>query len=1440
MRRHLPMEPDEVAGGVIGRSEEDHHTSMLATSKFSLPPADFKTLHQIGSRPSSWSYSVTDAQEEDERRADGMSSDGEYMQTGRFEWTSSVEGSEGHSQLMMVRSDPPAITMPVFRRALQLGSVQEAWQSGNYSGEEAQVEVEEEDDDEDDEEGSVYTCIECSIYFKKKAHLLEHMFQHTQEGEREGTQTGDGPHTCGECGKYFGDESSLTSHRQLHQESRQKIMEEIRKLESLADEGRGARLQCPKCLFGTNSSKVFVQHAKTHVKKGSGENRTTSTSLRMPADTVMGSSAEEGNDGAWKNSETETESEQEWGMEVSRAVMVGGLQGPSKVKMKTPPRAGTGICAKGEQQRVGGSQKTSLVLPETAVQLKKKFQEALKVGGEGEEGQRRQLREEVAVVVLENLSYKKKSPKESQALGYDKRTFGSSGGLSSQSFTSASELHLPREEWPEDGEGDLPLDILLMDPTYEGQLEALGLRSEERECPYCPDRFHNGIGLANHVRGHLNRVGVSYNVRHFISAEEVKAIEQNYSIQKKRKKVANFDPSTFSLMRCEFCGAGFDTRAGLSSHARAHLRDFGITNWELTVSPIHVLARLLARSPGRPLPPFPAWHQDTDTDVLLDESEKPAKERVTVPSNMQHLAVLGSDEEEDIRPLDLGMSQNPKLDTGRTEKMPSDQSTSRAEDPKEMAEGKGGDQASKVSDAGAHSMPEDNGEPKETSVHFKSPGGVGSSTQVKIVEAGVSHAMSSEGAAHSKLAEAGSSMVKTEAGRPPSKLSETGTHHKTSLSGLSHTRLPPPSGTPPAKKLKTTSPACKSNMDSFWTTNNSSTPLNLSPGSEEVRCEFCGEFFENRKGLSSHARSHLRQMGVTEWHVNGSPIDTLREILASGTYPRAGTRVGGPNLEKRHPHPPPSSPSRPMPYSGLASSMQRKPPRLPTFHEWPSDLSPLNLSSRADPARDIRCEFCNEFFENRKGLSSHARSHLRQMGVTEWHVNGSPIDTLREIIRKRHLQSPQLSNIKKEPRGNDEPTGSSHLHSTHGMGSLGVSALGRAHNAFLSPMPTKRPASHEPRLTQSEPKTYVRVEPKPSTHSQAKAYVQGEARHKSYMQDENRHKAFIQGEGRPKSYVQGDPRPKTYIQSDGRPKTYIHGDSRPKPYGQGETKHKPYSQSDGRLKQYMHGDNKPKGYGQGDGKPKAYIQTELPFKVKVKPSPDKPPTTLEACCELCGLYFENRKALASHARAHLRQFGVTEWCVNGSPIETLREWMKQRPQKAGAYLSYIQGGRPFAKKFKRSSQIPKAAAAEKDSAAATSAKVAEADRVLGASGPVVDKLEGQGQKAERRQSKLPEIPPSREDSLTDSLPKSEEPKPAPRPRPVPSLVPRPPQTSLVKFVGNIYTLKCRFCDIQFQGPLSIQEQWVRHLQHHILEMNFSKPPSSPTLASPPQSEPAKA
>lgn len=69
--------------------------------------------------------------------------------------------------------------------------------------------------------------------------------------------------------------------------------------------------------------------------------------------------------------------------------------------------------------------------------------------------------------------------------------------------------------------------------------------------------------------------------------------------------VANFDPGTFSVMHCEFCSAGFDTRAGLSSHARAHLRDFGITNWDTTISPIRILRELFSSRPDLQLPTAP-------------------------------------------------------------------------------------------------------------------------------------------------------------------------------------------------------------------------------------------------------------------------------------------------------------------------------------------------------------------------------------------------------------------------------------------------------------------------------------------------------------------------------------------------------------------------------------------------------------------------------------------------------------------------------------------------------------------------------------------------------------------------------------------------------------------------------------------------------------------
>uniref|UniRef100_A0A8C9PRZ6 WIZ zinc finger n=1 Tax=Spermophilus dauricus TaxID=99837 RepID=A0A8C9PRZ6_SPEDA len=866
--------------------------------------------------------------------------------------------------------------------------------------------------------------------------------------------------------------------------------------------------------------------------------------------------------------------------------------------------------------------------------------------------------------------------------------------------------------------------------------------------------------------------------------------------------VANFDPGTFSLMRCDFCGAGFDTRAGLSSHARAHLRDFGITNWELTVSPINILQELLAtsaaelppsplgREPGGPpgsfltsrrprLPltvPFPAtWAEDPgpaygDAQSLTTCEVCGAcfETRKGLSSHARsHLRQLGVAESESSgAPIDLlyelvkqkGLPDAPLgLPPGLTKKSNS---------PKELVSG--------ATRPGLLALAKPLDAPAVNKA-IKSPPGF--STK------GLAHTPSSPLLKKAPLALTGSPTPKNPEDKSP----------QLSLS-------PRP-----------TSPKAQ------WPQSEDEGPLNLSGGREpplcfvsaaldtrDIRCEFCGEFFENRKGLSSHARSHLRQMGVTEWYVNGSPIDTLREILKRRTQSRAGgpphppgpspkslakvVGTGGPgsSLEARNPSdlhisplakklpPPPGSPlghspaASPPPtarkmFPGLtATSLPKKlkPEQMrveikremlpgalhgephPSEGPWGApreDMTPLNLSSRAEPVRDIRCEFCGEFFENRKGLSSHARSHLRQMGVTEWSVNGSPIDTLREILKKK--AKPCL--IKKEPPAGDLAPA---------LAEDGFPTV--APGPVQSPLPLL-PLAGRPGKPGAGPAQVPRelsLTPITGAKPSATGYLRPVAAKRPLQED--------------------------------------------------------------RLLP-------------AEVKAKTYIQTELPFKAKTLHEKTSHSST-EACCELCGLYFENRKALASHARAHLRQFGVTEWCVNGSPIETLSEWIKHRPQKVGAYRSYIQGGRPFTKKFR----------------SAVEARTGEWP--LAASPPGTVKAEEHQRqninKFERRQARPPDSTGVRgSEEANDLHQKLEEVRqPPPRVRPVPSLVPRPPQTSLVKFVGNIYTLKCRFCEVEFQGPLSIQEEWVRHLQRHILEMNFSKADPAPEEPQAPQAQTAAA
>ncbi|XP_057647627.1 protein Wiz isoform X6 [Chionomys nivalis] len=1435
-------------------------------------------------------------------------------------------------------------------------------------------------EEEEEEEPAVFPCIECSIYFKHKEHLLEHMSQHRRApGQEPPAELA--PLACSECGWAFTEPSALEQHWQLHQASREKIIEEIQKLKRFpGDEGREARLQCPKCVFGTNSSRAFVQHAKLHIRKilpsrqakepfrggnpvidantfvypsygdSSGLNTCIYCGFTAPSKSLLREHIrlvhahaqwEEHGESFEENFTSQPSTSQDAYIHFPDTATMDyfGKSEPllASVWQENPAGYDPGLAFGPDHQQPGmrdfpllnsgqrpfgklafpspmasasysiqlsrnkstvqpqrmedksrpwseeeeededvvltsemdftsengafPPSSISSLIPQPALELKHTFQDALQAV-EASQDQQQQLQGMVPIVLVAKLR--------------------------SQVMAAASRASpkLPPEEL---GLGNThPLDFLLLDTPLGGSLgldtllegdTAMALKHEERKCPYCPDRFHNGIGLANHVRGHLNRVGVSYNVRHFISAEEVKAIERRFSFQKKKKKVANFDPGTFSLMRCDFCGAGFDTRAGLSSHARAHLRDFGITNWELTISPINILQELLATSAAE-LPPSPLGREPPGSFLT--------SRRPRLPLTMPFPPTWAEDpgpiygdglcsEENTMVAMDLGSPLLPKKSlpvSGTLEQVASRLSSK---------------VAAEVPHGSKQELPDLKAQSLTTcevcGACFETRKGLSSHARSHLRQLGVAESESS-GAPIDLLYELVKQKGLSDAplGLPPS-LTKKSNSPKELVAGAARPGLltlakpmdappvnkaiksPPsfsakglahPSSSPLLKKAPLTlagSPTPKNPEDKSpqlslsprptspktqWPQSEDEGPLNLTSGPEptrDIRCEFCGEFFENRKGLSSHARSHLRQMGVTEWYVNGSPIDTLREILKRRTQSRPGGHLhppgpspkalakvmgsGGPgsSLEARSPSdlhisplakklpPPPGSPlghsptASPPPtarkmFSGLATPSlpkKLKPEQMrveikremlpgalhgephPSEGPWGTpreDMAPLNLSSRAEPVRDIRCEFCGEFFENRKGLSSHARSHLRQMGVTEWSVNGSPIDTLREILKKKS----KLCLIKKEPPAGD-------LAPALAEDGSPTAAPGAMHSPLpLSPLASRpgKPGAgpaQVPRELSLSPITGA----KPSTTS----YL-GPVATKRPLQEDR----FLSAEV----------------------------------------------------------------------KAKTYIQTELPFKAKTLHEKTSHSST-EACCELCGLYFENRKALASHARAHLRQFGVTEWCVNGSPIETLSEWIKHRPQKVGAYRSYIQGGRPFTKKFRSAghgrdsdkrpplglapgglSLVGRSAGGEPGPEAGRAADSGE--RPLATSPPgTVKSEEHQRQninKFERRQARPPDASAARGgEDANDLQQKLEEVRqPPPRVRPVPSLVPRPPQTSLVKFVGNIYTLKCRFCEVEFQGPLSIQEEWVRHLQRHILEMNFSKADPLPEEPQAPQAQTA--
>uniref|UniRef100_A0A3P9HCF4 Zinc finger protein 644a n=1 Tax=Oryzias latipes TaxID=8090 RepID=A0A3P9HCF4_ORYLA len=165
-----------------------------------------------------------------------------------------------------------------------------------------------------------------------------------------------------------------------------------------------------------------------------------------------------------------------------------------------------------------------------------------------------------------------------------------------QSIPDIKEESIETEVFQETFEShQIPLGESLEDDLSE-------LESGQKNCPYCPAVFESGVGLSNHIRGHLHRVGLSYNARHIVSAEQVASQDRRPRI---RRKIAAFrrlrkaiqlesDSETVKgVHACPLCGDSFDNRTGQSNHIRGHLKKLGRSFSTKSKSPIVLLRELM-------------------------------------------------------------------------------------------------------------------------------------------------------------------------------------------------------------------------------------------------------------------------------------------------------------------------------------------------------------------------------------------------------------------------------------------------------------------------------------------------------------------------------------------------------------------------------------------------------------------------------------------------------------------------------------------------------------------------------------------------------------------------------------------------------------------------------------------------------------------------------
>lgn len=555
----------------------------------------------------------------------------------------------------------------------------------------------------------------------------------------------------------------------------------------------------------------------------------------------------------------------------------------------------------------------------------------------------------------------------------------------------------------------------------------------------------------------------------------------------------------------------------------------------------------------------------------------------------------------------------------------------------------------------------------------------------------------------------------------------------------------------------------------LWAPLETDAPITLDTSDDVHVCHLCGCWCETRKGLSSHARSHLRQLGIPDG--DGNPIETLYQLMEEEDL----------------------KPVNPETNPGLQLSTLAKAAKRPAEAPAPLMSTPNKLPKKGHFA----CILCGEAFENHKGLAIHSRYHLRHFGVTDLLGKESSIEAIQELVESGVLKptvpsSPPLPTL--SPLSSKSPSTPKSAPKAKKGFRFAVDPL------FRKPKPeaTERSISDAQMDERTSPvpasKSFIEdTEKLPTvpceycgqlfeTRKALSCHVRCHLRALGIVLPVNTSPIELLREVITQTGVVGS--------SAVSEKTQVPKKS---------------------MDSFVLGEHSSKS-----------SNSLLDFSMKEK-APSGKSARNDVACELCGFEFDNRKALASHARAHLRQLGI-EWKTDGSasPIDLLSDIIRKDPVKVAEVMQRYRMGDLYIRKTQR----PSSPSLSTDSDSVQSSAKEKFT--------VTSSFKQSHVQAVDPAVLAPKVihAPKHPSSIVEVIQDTSSQPPA-RPGSIPAMLPKPPLTPLVKVVGKVYSLKCRFCEEVFHGPLSVQEKWITHLQKHIRTLGYkgkASPPSAPVKA----------